>query len=116
MTGWLTNGAGSAEDFEAGNVVPSRLVKRDAPGLVGVDYWDLFDMAEEMEARDAKMRYDSLRIIGDEIWNFANGKNTVNEIAASIGAEFDFDLEARHVLRLYQGLADNGYVSLDAPG
>ena len=43
------------------------------PDLAGIGYWDLVQMAEEMHARDSKMRYDSLRIIGDEIWNFADG-------------------------------------------
>ena len=62
------------------------------------------------------MRYDSLRIIGDEIWNFADGRRSVNEIADAVGAEFDFDLEPRHVLELFQGLAHQGYVSLSAPG
>ncbi len=115
VTGWLENGPSEPESFPAGEVVPRRLVERDAPGLVGTDYWDLYDMAEEMEARDPKMRYDSLRIIGDEIWNFADGRRTVNQIAEAIGAEFDFDLEPRHVLKLFQGLAGGKYVSLDSP-
>ena len=69
-------------------------------------------MAEEMHARDPKMRYDSLRIIGDEIWNFADGVRSVSDIADAVGAEFDFDLEPRHVLKLFQGLASQGLVSL----
>ena len=72
-------------------------------------------MWQEMEARDPKMRYDSLRIIGDEIWNFVDGKRSVNEIAEAIGSEFDFDLESRHVLRLFEGLVNEGYVALDSP-
>ena len=43
-----------------------------------------------------------------------SGKRTVNEISDAIGAEFDFDLESRHILKLFQGLADRGFVSLDA--
>ena len=35
-------------------------------------------MAEEMHERDPSMRYDSLRIIGDEIWNFADGSRRLN--------------------------------------
>ena len=73
-------------------------------------------MAREMNARDPKMRYDSLRIIRDEIWNFADGRRSVNDIADAVGAEFDFDLEPRHVLKLFQGLADQGFVSLCEPG
>ena len=113
--GWLTNGASAAEEFAPGNVVPRRLVKRDAPGLAGTGYWDLYTMWQEMEARDPKMRYDSLRIIADEIWNFVDGKRSVNDIAEAIGSEFDFDLESRHVLKLFEGLVSEGFVALDSP-
>ena len=59
------------------------------------------------------MIYDSIRIVGDEIWNWADGKRSVNDITARIGAEFDFDLESRHVLKLFQGFARLGLVTLD---
>ena len=99
-------------DFPAGKVVPKRLIERDPPGLAGTPYWDLYQMTEEMKQRDSKMIYDSIRVIGDEVWNWADGKRTVNDIAAGIGAEFDFDLESRHVLKLFQGLESKGFVSL----
>ena len=114
VSGWLKNGTSEPEKFAAGEVVPRRAYERDAPGLAGTGYWDLYNMAEEMGARDPKVRYDSLRIIGDEIWNFVDGKRSVNEISEAIGAEFDFDLESRHILKLFQGLADRGFVILDA--
>ena len=101
------------EEFPHGKVVPRRLVEREPPGLPGTDYWDLYRMAEEMHSGDPKMIYDSLRIIGDEIWNFADGRRSVNEIAEAIGAEFDFDLQPRHVLALVQGLAKAGFVTLE---
>lgn len=115
VSSWLTSDDGAPEELAAANVVPRRLVVRDAPGLAGTDYWDLYEMWQEMEGRDPKMRYDSLRIIGDEIWNFVDGKRSVNQIAEAIGAEFDFDLESRHVLRLFQGLEREGFVALDNP-
>ena len=115
VSSWLSSDAGAPEELAAANVVPRRLVTRDAPGLAGTDYWDLYEMWQEMEGRDPKMRYDSLRIIGDEIWNFVDGKRSVNQIAEAIGAEFDFDLESRHVLRLFKGLEKEGFVSLDSP-
>ncbi len=110
-TGWLEDG-GDPEEYGPGEVTPRRLLERDPPTLAGTGYWDLYEMAEEMQARDPKMNYDSLRIIGDEVWNFADGTRTVNQIADAIGAEFDFDLEPRHVLRLYHGLEREGLVSL----
>jgi hypothetical protein len=98
-------------EFPAGNVVPKRMVERDPPGLAGTPYWDLYQMTEEMKQRDSKMIYDSIRVIADEAWNWADGKRTVNEITAGIGAEFDFDLEGRHILKLFQGLESKGLVS-----
>ena len=114
VVGWLQDGSVVPEKFAPGKVVPKRLVEREAPGLAGTDYWDLVQMADEMEARDSKMRYDSLRIIGDEIWNFIDGRRSVNQISAAVGAEFDFDLEPRHVLKLFQGLASHGFITLEA--
>ena len=113
---WLPSGAQEDNEFAPGKVVPKRLVERDPPGLAGTGYWDLYKMAEEMNDRDPKMIYDSLRIIADEIWNFSDGQRTVNQIAESIGAEFDFDLEPRHVLKLCEGLASREFISLDAGG
>ena len=113
---WLPDDNPVPDEFSPGNVVPRRLIERDAPGLAGTGYWDLVQMAEEMHARDPKMRYDSLRIIGDEIWNFADGHRSVSDIADAVGAEFDFDLEPRHVLKLFEGLASQGLVSLSGTG
>ena len=67
-----------------------------------------------LEARDPTTTYASLQVIADEAWNYADGKRTVNQIAEAISAEFDFDLEPRHVLQLFQGLARQGYVSLES--
>ena len=36
----------------------------------------------------------------------------VNDIADAVGAEFDFDLDPWHVLKLFHGLASQGLVSL----
>ena len=113
---WLPDDSPTPGEFPPGNVVPERLLERDAPGLAGTGYWDLVQMAEEMHSRDPKMRYDSLRIIGDEIWNFTDGRRSVNDIADAVGAEFDFDLHPRHVLKLFHGLVSEGFVSLSGAG
>ena len=64
---WLPEGESGSREFGPGEVVPRRLVERDAPGLAGTSYFELVQMAEEMHTRDSKMKYDSLRIIGDEM-------------------------------------------------
>ena len=113
---WLEDDSPTPDDSTPGNGVPRRLIERDAPGLAGTGYWELVQMAEEMHARDPTMRYDSLRIIGDEIWNFTDGHRSINDITDAVAAEFDFDLEPRHILKLFQGLAREGYVSLSEAG
>ena len=114
--GWLRDSGTAPDDFPPGKAVPQRLIERDAPGLAGTGYWDLVRMAEEMHDRDPKMRYDSLRIIGDEVWNFADGRRSVNDIADAVGAEFDFDLDPRHILKIFQGLAGQGLVRVSDSG
>ena len=101
------------EEFAPGEVVPKRLIDRDAPGLAGTDYWTLIRMSEEMTSRDPRVRFDSLRIIGDEIWNLTDGRRSVNEVSNAISAEFNFDLESRHILELFQGLSREGFVALE---
>ncbi len=106
--------AAPEEEFAPGTVVPSRLIERDAPGLAGTDYETLIRMSEQMNARDPRVRYDSLRIVGDEIWNLTNGRRSVNEIANAISAEFNFDLEPNHILELFEGLSREGFVDLES--
>ena len=113
VLGWLPESE-PQEAYAPGTVVPRRLVERDAPGLAGTDYPTLVAMSEEMHARDPRMKFDSLRIIGDEVWNFIDGRRSVNDIAEAIAAEFDFDLEPRHILKLFQGLEAQGFVALGA--
>ena len=101
--------------FDGGKVIPTRKVRRNGPGLAGTSYSALLRMSEEMNVRDPRVRYDSLRIIGDEVWNFTNGERSVNEISDAISAEFDFDLHPRHILELFEGLEREGYVTLATP-
>ena len=111
---WLPKVAPS-KAFDGGKVIPSRTVRRNGPGLAGTSYSALLRMSEEMNARDRRVRYDSLRIIGDEVWNFTDGERSINEISDAIRAEFDFDLHPRHILELFEGLEREGYVKLDSP-
>ena len=106
--------AAPEEEFAPGTVVPRRLIERDAPGLAGTDYQTLIRMSEQMNARDPRVRYDSLRIVGDEIWNLTNGRRSVNDIANAISAEFNFDLEPNHILELFEGLSREGFVALES--
>ena len=110
---WLS-GEDQADPFPDGDVVPSRLVKRSAPGLSGTSYPDLVAIAEEMARRDPRFNFHASRIVGDEMWNFTDGKRTVNQIAEMIGFEFEYDIDPRHILRLFKGLERAGLVALKA--
>ncbi len=113
VLGWLPDSA-PGEEYPPGKVVPRRLVERDAPGLSGTPYETRVRMAGEMNARDPRMRYDSLRIIGDEIWNLTDGRRSVNDVADVIAAEFKFDVEPRHILELFEGLSREGFIRLES--
>ena len=111
---WLPEAA-PEEEFAPGKVIPRRLLERDAPGLAGTSYETRIRMAEEMNDRDPRMRYDSLRIMGDEIWNLTDGRRSVNDVTEAIAAEFNFDVEPRHILELFEGLVREGFIRLDPP-
>ena len=113
VLGWLPESA-PEEAFEPGRVIPRRLVERDAPGLAGTSYEARLRMAGEMNARDPRMRYDSLRIMGDEIWNLTDGRRSVNDVTDAIAAEFNFDVAPRHILELFEGLVREGFIRLDS--
>jgi hypothetical protein len=111
---WLPNVTPN-KAFDGGKVIPTRTVRRNGPGLAGTSYSALLRISQEMNARDRRVRYDSLRIIGDELWNFTDGERSINEISDAISAEFDFDLHPRHILELFEGLEREKYVKLAAP-
>ncbi len=98
--------------YAPGEAVPVRNAERSAPGLAGTSYEDLVEITGEMSARDPRFNFHASRIVGDEMWNLTNGERTVNRIAEIISFQFEYDIDPRHILTLFQNLERAGQVTL----
>ena len=80
--------------------------RHDGPGsaLTGTSYPELVVLVEQMRAQDPRIIFDSLRPMGDEIWNMIDGERTVAEIVEGTCLEFGFDLPPELFLPLIDGL------------
>jgi hypothetical protein len=94
------------------SVVPARAVDGVAPGVVGLSFDQTAALVEAMQAEDAHVNWETLRIFGDELWNLANGHRTIAEIAKATCLEFGFDVSARHFETIARGLERAGYFAL----
>jgi hypothetical protein len=80
--------------------------RHEGPGsaLTGMSYPELVALVEQMKERDPRVIFDSLRPIGDEIWNMIDGERTIAEVVEDTCLEFGFDLPPELFLRLVEGL------------
>jgi hypothetical protein len=80
--------------------------RHEGPGsaLTGTSYPELIVLVEQMRAQDPRIIFDSLRPMGDEIWNMIDGERTVAEIVEDTCLEFGFDLPPELFLPLVDGL------------
>jgi hypothetical protein len=88
--------------------------RHEGPGsaMAGTSYPELIDLVERMRARDPRVIFDSLRPMGDEIWNMIDGERTFGEIVEAVCLEFGFDLPPEHFLPLLEGLVTSGAVDV----
>lgn len=77
----------------------------------GTTYPELLAIIERMQAQDASIVFDSMRPMGEEFWNFIDGRRSVQEIAEAVCFEFGFDLDAEHFLPLIERAAQKGLVA-----
>lgn len=101
------------ERTEADCVIPRRAPHTLAPGVVGLSYEEMASLVEAMQREDSTVNWETLRIFGDELWNFTDGKRTLSAIAEAICIEFGFDVHAKHFLALARGLESAGVLTLD---
>jgi hypothetical protein len=94
-------------------LVPHRRADGVPPGVVGLTYDELADLVEAMRAEDARVNWETLRIFGDELWNFADGRRTLAEIADVICHEFGFQVRADHFLTMARGLERAEHLRLE---
>jgi hypothetical protein len=82
----------------------------------GTPYPEVLRLVEQMQAQDPRVIFDSLRPVGDEIWNFIDGRRTVREVVESACIEFGFDLDPDLFLPLVEGLARRGLIEIETDG
>lgn len=107
---------GERERPEFVHLVPVRTSDED--GLVrwaGLEYRDLLDIADMLAAADPEAGWRSVRVVSDETWNFIDGHRSVEDIADSVGFEFDLEIPPEPIYRILQGLADAGHVEFRQP-
>jgi len=96
--------AAATRDVPAAHIVPHRTVDGVPPGVVGLTYDEMAGLVAAMRAEDPRINWETLRIFGDELWNFADGRRSISEIADAVCHEFGFDVRADHFLTLARGL------------
>jgi hypothetical protein len=79
----------------------------------GTPYPEVLRLVEQMKAQDQRVIFDTLRPVGDEVWNFIDGRRTVREVVESACLEFGFDLDPELFLPLIEGLERQGLIEID---
>jgi hypothetical protein len=97
----------SASD-EADRLVPLRTTDGMPPGVAGLTFDEKAALVASMQADDPSVTWETLRIFADELWNFADGRRTLAEIAQALCYEFGFHVSVRHVATMARGLETAG--------
>ncbi|MBI4277032.1 MAG: hypothetical protein HY660_01130, partial [Armatimonadetes bacterium] len=95
-----------------GATVLVRQVAGPPPRTFGLDYAEMARLVGAMQAADRRACWDTLIVLSDELWNLADGRRTLDEIATIAGAQFGLALEAGHLEVLARGLERAGYFRL----
>lgn len=93
--------------------VPRKTHDGSHSALEGMTYPQLVAIVDRMAAQDSRIVFDSLRPMGDELWNFVDGHRTVEEIAEVVCIEFGFELEPELFCPLLDGMAKIGLIEFE---
>ena len=97
---------------EGDKIAPCRAADHLPPGVVGLSFDEMAELVAAMHRDDARANWETLRILGDELWNFADGRRTLGEIADAICFEFGVEIHPRHFFTLARGLEKAGVFTL----
>lgn len=93
------------------NSIPSKLVEGPRSAAQVLSYSELVSLVERLQTEDPRIVFDSLRPMGDELWNFVDGRRTIQEIADVVCFEFDFDLDPENFLGMFAALERDGLIA-----
>lgn len=99
---------GSSASDEAARLIPIRATEGVPPGVAGLTFDETAALVAAMQADDPRVTWETLRIFADELWNFADGRRTLADIAQAVSYEFGFQLPARHIVTIARGLEKAG--------
>ena len=99
---------------EGDKIAPCRAADHLPPGVVGLSFDEMAELVAAMHRDDARTNWETLRILGDELWNFADGRRTLGEIADAICFEFGVEIHPQHFLALARGLEKAGVFTLES--
>ena len=75
-------------------------------------YVDHIRIASELHRKDPRINFTSLRIIGDELWNFIDGHRSIREIAVAVQFEFNYEIDVKHFIEMFLTIEQSGYIEL----
>lgn len=90
----------------------TKIVPLKVPGVKQVvrTGFDLrWKMCNEMKKIDPDVNFYSIRPLSHEFVNFADGKLTIEEIAAAVGYEYDLKIKGEHLLLFFKDLKEKGF-------
>ena len=90
--------------------VPTKLTEGPYAATIGASYLDLVGIAAAMAEEDDTVVFDSLRPMGDEIWNLVDGRRTISSIAEAVCFQFEFSIRAETFLPLFDGMERSGII------
>jgi hypothetical protein len=94
------------------DLVPLRAPASLCAGVAGLTYDEMAQLVGALVRDDARVNWETLRLLGDELWNFADGRRTVGGIAEAIGFEFGLRISGSNLLTLARGLERAGALTL----
>lgn len=101
------------ETAKGSAIVPRRTIEGVPPGVAGLSYDETAALVAAMRQEDSRVNWETLRIFSDELWNLADGRRALHEIAEAICFEFGFAVGEEHFLALARGLAREGLFTLN---
>lgn len=96
-----------------------RTPHRTKPGIISalgyLSYHELISVYEELVSQDPTVIFDTLRPIGDEIWNLIDGRRSLRDIAEALCVQFGLSVKFESFLPLVKGLEQAGLITFDEP-
>ncbi|MEX2356085.1 MAG: PqqD family protein [Thermaerobacterales bacterium] len=105
----------------SGKSVSTATVVRHAPGAApgskgtgfsGLSYQRTVEIAEDIHRDDPAFTQDTMRPVGDELWNLMDGRRTLADICDGLCFQFDVNIPQHLINEAVEKLIDEGLVTV----